>query len=68
MFFEVKIFDSKGDLKKVVSPQKLSTQFWREEAVSGADYFGTTSSVDRWEDAPDKELKQKGIQMDEFAV
>ncbi|PIQ98966.1 MAG: hypothetical protein COV66_13815 [Nitrospinae bacterium CG11_big_fil_rev_8_21_14_0_20_45_15] len=68
MFFEVKIFDSKGDLKKVVSPQKLSTQFWREDAVSGADYFDTTTPVDSWEDAPDKELKQKGIQMDEFAV
>ena len=29
MFYEVKIFDSQGQLKKVVSSKKLSNRFWR---------------------------------------
>ena len=28
MFYEVKIFDSRGQLKKVVSSKKLSNRFW----------------------------------------
>lgn len=30
MFYEVKIFDAKGDLKKVLSPKKLSKRFWKD--------------------------------------
>ena len=30
MFYEVKVFDAKGELKKVLSPKKLSNRFWRE--------------------------------------
>jgi len=66
MFFEVKVFDSKGDLKKVVSPQKLSSRFWREDAVNGVDYFDSDQPSEGWED--NSEIKQKGIQMDEFAL
>ena len=29
MFYEVKVFDSRGHLKKVVSSKKLSKRFWR---------------------------------------
>ena len=29
MFHEVKVFDSRGQLKKVVSSKKLSNRFWR---------------------------------------
>ena len=29
MFYEVRIFDAKGYLKKVVSPKKLSNRFWK---------------------------------------
>jgi hypothetical protein len=28
MFYEVKIFDAKGELKKILSPKRLSNQFW----------------------------------------
>jgi len=28
MFYKVKVFDSQGQLKKVVSSEKLSNQFW----------------------------------------
>ena len=30
MFYEVKVFDAKGELKKVLSPKKLSNRCWRE--------------------------------------
>ena len=30
MFYEVKVFDAKGELKKVLSPKKLSNLFWKE--------------------------------------
>ena len=30
MFYEVKVFDSEGQLKKVLSPKKLSNRFWKE--------------------------------------
>ena len=29
MFYEVRIFDAKGELKKILSPKKLSNQFWK---------------------------------------
>ena len=29
MFYQVKVFDSRGLLKKVVSSKKLSNRFWR---------------------------------------
>jgi len=29
MFYKVKIFDSRGQLKEVVSSKKLSNRFWR---------------------------------------
>jgi hypothetical protein len=29
MFYEVKIFDAKGYLKKVISSKKLSNRFWK---------------------------------------
>ena len=29
MFYEVKVFNSRGQLKKVVSSKKLSNRFWR---------------------------------------
>ena len=29
MFYEVKVFDSRGQLKKIVSSKKLSNRFWR---------------------------------------
>ena len=30
MFYEVKVFDAKGELKKVLSPKKLSNHIWKE--------------------------------------
>ena len=30
MCYEVKVFDAEGQLKKVLSPKKLSNRFWKE--------------------------------------
>ncbi len=30
MFYEVRVFDAKGYLRKVISPRKLSNMFWRQ--------------------------------------
>ena len=30
MFYEVKVFNAEGQLKKVLSPKKLSNRFWKE--------------------------------------
>jgi hypothetical protein len=30
MFYEVRIFDAKGYLRKVISPRKLSNIFWKQ--------------------------------------
>ena len=29
MFYEVRVLDEKGDVKKVISSKKLSREFWR---------------------------------------
>ena len=33
MFYEVKVFDSRGQLKKTVSSKKLSNRFWRNNST-----------------------------------
>ena len=38
MFYEVKVFDSEGHLKKTVSSKKLSNQFWRNNDSSPPQY------------------------------
>jgi len=49
MFFEVRIFNSDGDLKRVVSPKKLSKNFWKENANGMPDYSETYLSQDAWD-------------------
>ena len=38
MFFEVRIFNSDGELKRVVSPKKLSKNFWKENSNGLPDF------------------------------
>ena len=38
MFYEVKVFDAKGELKKVLSPKKLSNRFWKEGEQNLVDF------------------------------
>ena len=30
MFYEVKVLDAKGNVKKVISPKALSNRFWKD--------------------------------------
>ena len=45
MFYEVKIFDAKGELKKVLSPKKLSNRFWKKGEQNLIDFTEKESSV-----------------------
>ena len=44
MFYEVRIFDAKGELKKVLSPKKLSTRFWKDGEQKLIDFTDKESS------------------------
>jgi len=44
MFYEVKIFDKKGELKKVLSPKKLSNRFWKEGEQKLVDFTDKESA------------------------
>ena len=44
MFYEVKIFDAKGELKKVLSPKKLSNRFWKDGEQKLIDFTDKESS------------------------
>ena len=35
MFYEVKVLDAKGNVKKVISPKTLSARFWRDHLSDG---------------------------------
>ena len=45
MFYEVKIFDAKGELKKVLSPKKLSNKFWKKSEQNLIDFTDKESSA-----------------------
>lgn len=62
MFFEVKIFDSRGDLQKVVSPKKLSRRFWKEDSIGVGEYVDGSFVKDDWGDSAEKEL---GLKMED---
>ena len=50
MFYEVRIFDAKGELKKVLSPKKLSNRFWKNGEQKLVDFSDKeSSSSSDWE-------------------
>jgi len=49
MFFEVRIFNADGELKRVVSPKKLSKNFWKENDNGVSDFSETYLNQDSWE-------------------
>ena len=51
MFYEVKVVDSRGQLKKVVSSKKLSNRFWRDNESKPSYYEEGSRS---------EELSEKG--------
>lgn len=48
MFYQVKVFDSRGQLKKVVSSRKLSNRFWRLNSSAPPDYVEGFGKSDEW--------------------
>ncbi len=49
MFYEVRIFDAKGELKKVLSPKKLSNRFWKNGDQNLIDFGEKDTSSSDWE-------------------
>jgi len=45
MFYEVKIFNAKGELEKVLSPKKLSNRFWKNGEQNLIDFTEKESST-----------------------
>ena len=45
MFYEVKIFNANGELKKVLSPKKLSNRFWKKGEQNLIDFTDKESSI-----------------------
>jgi len=48
MFYKVKVFDSRGQLKKVVSSKKLSNRFWRMNDNLPSYYEESSVKSDDW--------------------
>ena len=48
MFYEVKVFDSRGHLKKIVSSKKLSNRFWRMSDNLPSYYEESSIKSDDW--------------------
>ena len=47
MFYEVRVLDGKGDLKKVISPKRLSARFWQLQADGMIDNTPRASREDK---------------------
>jgi len=50
MFYEVRIFDAKGELKKVLSPKKLSNRFWKNGDQHLIDFGEKENPSSEWRD------------------
>ena len=48
MFYEVKVFDSRGQLKQVVSSKKLSNRFWRNNDNAPSYYEDSPTKSEEW--------------------
>ena len=62
MFYEVKVFDSRGQLKKVVSSKKLSNRFWRNNDSIAPHYEDSSAKSEEW--VTKGSMKSKKISLD----
>jgi hypothetical protein len=58
MFYEVRIFDAKGELKKILSPKRLSNQFWKSGEQNLIDFSDK-------ENSPSSDGRNKKVDKDE---
>ena len=49
MFYEVRIIDAKGELKKVISPRRLSNRFWKHGEQNLIDFGEKENRCQDWE-------------------
>ena len=66
MFFEVKIYDSDGELKRVITPKKLSNKFWKENSNALPDFNDNELGSEGWEH--NKTWGKARIQVDDSVV
>lgn len=66
MFHEVRVFDARGQLKKIISSKRLSNRFWRLKADAPPEYEANDSKPDGWGSKSD--LTRKRIYVDEEAL
>jgi hypothetical protein len=64
MFFEVRIFDSNGDLKKVVTPKRLSNRFWKKNENALPDFRDNELGGDDWSSKGSKNTLKIGVTED----
>ena len=64
MFYEVKVFDSRGQLKKVVSSKKLSNRFWRINDNQPSYYEESSIRSDDWNSKG--KIQVKKVSVEEF--
>ena len=63
MFYEVRVFDSRGELKKVVSSKKLSNRFWRVNGRVPSDYDQGYGKPEDW--SPKGDIAVEAVSQDE---
>ena len=63
MFYEVRVFDSRGQLKKVVSSKKLSNRFWNMHDNLPSYYDEGSGKPEDWSSR--NKMKAKKISLDE---
>jgi len=62
MFFEVRIFDANGDLKKVVSPKRLSNRFWKKNENALPDFKDNELGGDDWSAKDSRHIVKLGFE------
>ena len=47
MFYEVRVLDGNGELKRVISPKRLSARFWQLQSEGVADQISKSTGDDK---------------------
>ena len=61
MFYEVKVFDSQGQLKKIVSSKKLSNRFWRNNDNTPSYYAEGHAKSEEWSVKGNEKAEMVGL-------
>ena len=65
MFYEVRIFDAKGELKKILSPKRLSNQFWKSGEKNLIDFSDKENSSSSSLDGGNKKIDKDEYQLED---